>query len=125
MKKTIAYMLVAMLVLLIAASMVYAATPEQKAPPAGPRQHITLTDAQKQELVPLHNQILETRKQITQKYVDWGYLTQEQADERNTRMQEHMNKMQSGEWKGHGMMGKGHHSGQKPCCQQQAPAANQ
>jgi hypothetical protein len=122
MKRTIAYATIAMLVLLIAASLVYAATPEQVAPPAGPhRQHITLTDAQKQELAPLQNQMLEIRKQMTQKYVDWGYITQEQADERNARMQDRMNKMQSGDrnWKGHGR------TGRAPCQQQQTPAANQ
>lgn len=136
MKKIVAYITVAALVLVIAASLVvYAAPPETAPGPGGPRgQAVTLTDAQKQELAPLYDKMFETRKQITQKYVDWGYMTQEQADKRSAWMKErhdwHMkNGFGPGMGRGPGMMGKGP-GGRGPCAQQQqapqqAPAANQ
>ncbi len=134
MKKTIAVITVAALVLVVAASLVVSAAPGQPGPQ---RQIPTLTDAQKQELAPLYNQMTEIQKQITQKYVDFGYITQWQADQRNTMMQERMNqRLQNGFIPGMGK-GFGHHGprhgfgpgfgpGNAPCFQQQQqPPANQ
>lgn len=118
--------LIALLALAFAVSLVSAA------PPVVP-QTVTLTDAQKQELVPLYNQMIEIRKQILQKFVADGVMTQADADQRVTWMQEHMNdRMQNGMIGGPGMgrapgmMGYGH--GRGPGCGargQQQPLVNQ
>ncbi len=138
-KKLIATITVAALVLVAAASLVVSAAPGQN--PAAPPQGWTpptLTDAQKQELAPLYNQMIETQKKITQKYVDFGYITQWQADQRNAMMQERMNQRMEngfipgmgrgfGPRHGHGPgFGRGGFGpGNGPCFQQQPPAANQ
>lgn len=127
MKKTIAYITIAALVLVVAASLVVSAAPPQTPPgPRGPQgQAVTLTDAQKQELAPLHDKMFETRKQIMQKYVDWGYVTQEQADQRAAWMKERHDRMVKdgfgpGMGRGPGMMGgKGPGGGRGQCWQQQ------
>ncbi len=126
MKKTVAYVTLVAMVLVVAASLVASAAPGQN-PPLGPqRQAITLTDEQKKELAPLYEKMFETRKAIMQKYVDFGYMTQEQADQRAAWMKERMS-----QGYGPGMMGKGFGRGpgfgqgwRGPCFQQQ-PAANQ
>jgi hypothetical protein len=137
MKKTIAVVTVAALVLVIAASLVASAAPGQNQPLGPQRQIPTITEAQKQELAPLYSQMIEIQKQITQKYVDFGYITQWQADQRNAFMKERMeqrlqNGFIPGMGRGHGMMGKGpgfgrggFGPGNGPCFQQQQPAANQ
>lgn len=132
MKKNMLVALVSLLVLAFAVSLVSAASPVSQ-PPYG--QPITLTDEQKQELVPLYNQMIDTKKQILQKFVANGVITQADADQRIAWMQERMNNgMQNGMMgmgRGHGMMGKGNGNGKGPgngICprgQQQAPAVNQ
>ena len=87
MKKTMLAALAALLVLAFAVSMVSAAKPAAQ-PPQPFAQAVTLTDAQKQELAPLFNQMAEIRKQIIQKQVSFGNLTQEQADQRIAWMQQ-------------------------------------
>jgi hypothetical protein len=131
MKKTIALATVAVMVLLIAGAIVYAAAPEQATP--GRYQPPTLTDSQKQELAPLYQQALDTQKQVLQKYVDFGYITQWQADQQAAMMKDRMDQRlqqgfipgMMGPRHGHGMMGKGPGFGHGPCAQQQAPGANQ
>jgi len=120
MKKTIAIALSALLVLAFAVSLVNAAPPAVQPQQVAP-QAVTLTDAQKQELVPLYNQMMEIRKQILQKYVADGVMTQADADQRIARMQEHMNyRLQNGlvggpgMGRGHGMMGPGPGQGKCP-----------
>ena len=110
MKKSVVVTLVSLLVLAIAVS-VSAAT---NTSPSGKFQPFacgaaTLTDAQKQELAPFFNQMndlrkqmLENRKQVIQKQVSFGVLTQEQADQHIAFMQQ---RMENGP--GSGMMGKG------------------
>lgn len=58
-----------------------------------------LTEAQKQEVAPLmnqmndlHKQMFEVRKQMLQKQVEFGNLTQEQANQRIQQMNERMEK---------------------------------
>ncbi|MBP1764375.1 MAG: hypothetical protein H6Q65_1433 [Firmicutes bacterium] len=120
MKKPIAIALSALLVLAFAVSLVNAAPPAVQAQQTAP-QTVSLTDAQKQELVPLYNQMMEIKKQILQKYVADGVMTQADADQRITRMQEHMNyRMQNGfvggpgMGRGHGMMKPGQGQGNCP-----------
>ncbi|WP_425060523.1 hypothetical protein SCACP_12460 [Sporomusa carbonis] len=107
MKKSLFIAVVGLLVLAFAASMVYAATPTN-VPPFALNQ-ANLTDAQKQELAPLFNQMndlrkqmFEVRKQVIQKQVEFGNLTQEQADQRIAWMKE---RLENGF--GPGMMGRG------------------
>ncbi|MDT8900012.1 YckD family protein [Anaeroselena agilis] len=102
MKKTIAYVTLAAMVLVVAASLVASAAPAQTPPFGQQRQAITLTDDQKKELAPLYDQLFETRKAIMQKYVDFGYMTQEQADQRIAWMKDRMS-----QGYGPGMMGRG------------------
>lgn len=132
MKKTIVFVTFAAMVLVIAASFVNAAPTQTPSP--GPRancpgfQATPLTGDQKQQMEPLYNQMLETKKQMLQKYVEFGQLTQEQADQRLAWMKERMaNRMQYGACQGGpGMKGFGH-KGHGPWQQQpaqQPPAAN-
>ncbi len=99
MKKSIIIAVVSLLVLAFAASLVYAETATDFPPFA--RNQVRLTDAQRQELAPLFSQMFETKKNIIQKQVEFGNLTQEQADQRITWMKERAEK-------GDGMMGRGH-----------------
>lgn len=112
MKKITVFLITGLLVLAIAASVAFAG------PGRGPAincQSVAMTDAQKEELVPLQNQMLELRKQMLAKQVQWGNLTQEEADQRITWMKERMEK-------GYGpgmMMGRGPGRGHGPMWQQQ------
>jgi hypothetical protein len=108
MKKPLLIAVVSLLVLAFAVAMVSAATPTTNIPPFA-RNQANLTDAQKQELAPLFNQMndlskqmVEVRKQVIQKQVEFGNLTQEQADQRIAWMQERME-----QGFGPGMMGRG------------------
>ncbi|GMB00978.1 DUF2680 domain-containing protein [Pelosinus sp. IPA-1] len=128
MKKIVFLTIVGLLTLAFVASLVSAATPPQAPQPYG--QQVTLTDQQKQELTPLFNQMMELKKQILQKFVADGTMTQADADQRAAWMQERMNdRMQNGivggPGMGHGpgMMGSGHGRGPGygPRGQQQPP----
>ena len=109
MKKTILITIVSLLVLAFAVAMVSAATPKTDFAPFAQSQ-VNLTDAQKQELAPMLNQMtdlrkqmFEVQKQIIQKQVSFGNLTQEQADQRTAWMQQRIDQGFSGP----GMMGRG------------------
>lgn len=127
MKKALILTLVGLLALAFAASFASAATPPTQ--PPGASQQVTLTDAQKQELQPLFNQMMEIKKQILQKLVADGTMTQADADQRAAWMQERMNyRMQNGMIGGHGMgpgHGRGPGNGYGPRAQQQPPVSNQ
>ena len=117
MKKALLLTIIGLLALAFAVSLVSAATAPAQ-PSQANSQPITLTDVQKQELVPLFNQMMEIRKQILQKFVADGVMTQADADQRAAWMQERMNdRMQNGmvggPGMGHGpgMMGPGHGKG--------------
>lgn len=135
MKKALLATLAGLLMLALAVSFASAATPPAQ-PPQPYAQPITLTDAQKQELVPLFNQMMEIKKQILQKFVADGVMNQADADQRAAWMQERMNyRMQNGivgglgMGRGPGMMGPGHGRGPGygygPRGQQQPPVSNQ
>jgi hypothetical protein len=133
MKKTIALVTIAAFVLLAAASFVSAAPTDTAPRFDGPQgQAITLTDDQKKELAPIYDKMLDVQKEMLQKYVSFGYLTQEQADQRAAFMKERMAWHQQNGI-GPGMMGRGHGMGKGPGfgpggrgpCGQQAPATNQ
>lgn len=117
MKKALLITIAGLLVLAFAISFASAATPPAQ-PPHPYGQPITLTDAQKQDLVPLFNQMMEIKKQILQKLVSDGVMTQADADQRAAWMQERMSyRMQNGcvggpgMGRGPSMMGPGHGRG--------------
>lgn len=140
MKKTIAFITIAALVLVIAASLASAAPTGNQAPYprfGGPQgQAITLTDDQKNELAPIYDKMLDVQKELLQKYVSFGYLTQEQADQRFAWMKERMAWHQQNGF-GPGMMGRGpgfgpgmgrgpgFGPGGRGACWQQQPTVNQ
>lgn len=88
MKKTTKVITVALVVIALGAAIVSAAPGFGPMAAGGPGQAVTLTDAQKQELVPIYNQMFELRKQVMQKYVGFGTMTQEQANWRIGAMKE-------------------------------------
>lgn len=122
MKKAILFTVVGLLVLAFALSMVSAATNPVEIPPCA-YQQANLTDAQKQEMLPLwnqmadlHSQMFEVRKQMIQKQVSFGNMTQEEANQRIAWMQE-----RKGKGFGPGMMegrGPGMMRGRSMCQQQ-------
>ncbi|HWR38520.1 MAG TPA: DUF2680 domain-containing protein [Patescibacteria group bacterium] len=133
MKKTIALIMAGLLVLAVGTAVI-AAEPA-KAPMGmngmncpGGHKMMQLTDEQRQEMLPLMNQMMEIKKQMLAKQVAWGNLTQEQADQMIAHMQDRMAKgpgagpMMGGPGKMHG--GHGGFGGQgqtPPCLGQQAP----
>lgn len=108
MKKASIYLLVGVLVLSLAGSVAMAAPMMQNQNgwycPYWGQQQANLTDAQKQDLAAYQNQMLEAKKQMLQKQVEWGWMTQAQADQYITAMRQHM---VNGAMYGHGMMGGG------------------
>ena len=66
-----------------------AQAPSVQAPaPATPSGPYTLNDQQKKEVQPIYNKILDARKQLIQKYVDYGKITKDQADYYTKRMED-------------------------------------
>ena len=94
MKKVSMFLVVGLLVLGLSGSIVAAApaAPNQTGwnCPYWGQQQANLTDAQKQDLVDYQNQVLESRKQLMQKQVDMGWVTQAQADQYIAAMNQHM-----------------------------------
>ena len=73
---------------------------------------VQLTEDQKQQLVPLWEQLRDTQKQIVQKKAEMGVLTQEQADAVKERIEaRHQNKVENGDGMG---FGAGKHGGRGP-----------
>lgn len=71
-----------------------------------------LTDEQRQQIAQWQNQMLDNRKQVLQKQVEWGWITQAQADQQMAYMQQWQSNgygmwMSGGSMMGHGMMGHG------------------
>jgi len=60
-----------------------------------------LTDDQKAQVATWNQQMLDQRKQMLQKQVEWGYMTQAQADQQSSWMDQ---QMANGTF-GNGMMG--------------------
>ncbi|MFS0865436.1 YckD family protein [Fredinandcohnia sp. 179-A 10B2 NHS] len=54
---------------------------------------VELSDAQKKELDAIYLELLETKKKIINKYVEYGVLTQEKADKRLKWFEEHYSKV--------------------------------
>ena len=108
MKKTMLITVVGLLMLAFAATMVSAGPNPGRMCLGGNQPN--LTDAQKAEVAPLmtemndlHAKMFEVHKAMIQKQVGFGNMTQAQADECLTRMQENR-----GPGNGPGMMKRGH-----------------
>jgi hypothetical protein len=74
----------------------------------GPGQQVNLTDEQKAQIATWQQERLEHRKQVLQKQVEWGWITQAQADERISFMEQRQKDGNFG-WmgRGNGHMGRG------------------
>lgn len=125
MKKTILVTMTALLLLAFAATMVSAGPNPDRVHPFWGSQ-AKLTDAQKAEMTPyfdkmkdLRLQMFEVRKEMIQKQVEFGNITQEEADQHIARMQE---RMENGQQRGFGKMGRGPGANGCPMAPQQ-PAA--
>lgn len=93
---------------------------------AAPGQQVNLTDDQKAQIATWQQERYEHRKQVLQKKVEWGWITQAQADEQISFMQQ---RQKDGNFGMKGMMGpgQGHHGrGMGPmngnCINNNAPA---
>ncbi|WP_371366744.1 hypothetical protein SRRS_09880 [Sporomusa rhizae] len=94
MKKITGFALVGVLVLSLAGAVVFAAPkgdfgPGGFCPPVGPNgQQVTLNDEQKAQFAAWHQERIEQEKQVLKKQVEWGWITQEQADQRIAFMEQ-------------------------------------
>ena len=52
------------------------------------QQATNLTDEQKQQIATWQNQLIDNRKQVLKKQVEWGWITQVQADQQIANMQQ-------------------------------------
>lgn len=113
MKKTMLYILTFTVMLALASPLVVNAAPwggrggpgSPAAPAATAYAPAALTPQQIDELRPLYQQMVDVQKQILQKYVDFGYITQAAADQRAAWLQQMMDyRLQNGYGPGFGMM---------------------
>ncbi|WP_449539320.1 DUF2680 domain-containing protein [Ferdinandcohnia sp. Marseille-Q9671] len=65
---------------------------------------VELTEQQKQELDVLYKELLETKKTLLNKYVEYGVLSKEKADKKLAWLEEHYQKV-----KEHGYVPMHHH----------------
>lgn len=122
MKKLTLFSLIGLLVLSLAGAVALAAPganpgqPGNFCPAFGANgQQINLTDEQKAQIETWHKERLEHRKQVLTKQVEWGWLTQAQADQQISAMEQRqkdgIGRMGMGSGRGHGM---GHGRGMGP-----------
>jgi hypothetical protein len=111
MKKVTLFALVALLAVSVS-GLAIAAPVQDPAPTPGNgycpyygQTYSNLTDDQKAQMAAWQQQRLDQRKQMLQKQVEWGYMTQAQADQQITWMEQ---QVANGTY-GHGMMGMGMH----------------
>lgn len=116
MKKITGFALTGALVLTLAGAVAFAAPGNNFAancPFVGgagqPGQQVNLTDEQKTQISAWQQERMEHKKQVLKKEVEWGWITQAQADEHIAFMEQHL-KDGKGGMMGMmgGMMGRGH-----------------
>lgn len=92
------------------------ATNETPAPADTTKQteEVKLTEAQKGELAKLHKNLLEQKKQLIQKYVEFNVLPKEKGDEMIQRYEEHYKMLEENGFIYKGGPGKGHHGPHNP-----------
>lgn len=74
----------------------------------GEKPKVELTEKQKQELDELYQELLKTKKEIINKYIEFGVLTKEKGDKKLNWLDEHYQKI-----KEHGYIPKHHHKKHK------------
>lgn len=52
------------------------------------QQATNLTDEQKQQITSWQSQVVDNRKQVFNKQIEWGWITQAQADQQISNMQQ-------------------------------------
>lgn len=55
---------------------------------------VTLTEAQQAEIGAIHKELLAKQKQLIQKYVEFGALSKEKADQVNNHFEKHYERME-------------------------------
>ncbi|MFT4416738.1 YckD family protein [Fredinandcohnia humi] len=105
MRRFITFGLVALLGLTIFGGTLTSAEMDSK---DGERAKIELTDEQKQELDALYKDLLEARKAILDKYVEYGVLSKGEAEKKLAWLEEHYTKV-----KEHGYLPPMHHKWDK------------
>lgn len=114
MKKITVVALIGVLVLSLAGSVALAAPGDAYGPggfcPAfGTNgQQVNLTSEQKAQLDSWHKERMEQRKQVLKRQVEWGWLTQEQADQEISYMEQYQKDGYGGMGMGPGRMHGGH-----------------
>ncbi|MFA5384183.1 MAG: DUF2680 domain-containing protein [Eubacteriales bacterium] len=98
MKKPLLIAIAALLLIVVSMSVAFAKnnTENQQAPNAAFQKNYLaqkLTDAQKADLYKTAQQMLDLKKQMIQKYVDFGVITQDQANLMIKKMTDSFNKM--------------------------------
>ena len=131
MKKTVIFVLIGVLAVSLAGAVAFAAPgidpgqPGAFCPAWGSNndRQATLTDEQKTQMETWHKARVEQRKQELQKQVEWGWLTQAQADQKISWLEQH-HSGNDGMGPGRGMMGHGHGMGAMTdgCSYNAAPA---
>lgn len=118
MRKFTSFALIGALVLSLAGAVAFAAAGNNTGaacPFTGPvGQQANLTDEQKAQITTWQQERLEHSKQVLQKKVEWGWITQAQADEQISFMEQRQkdgNFGMMGMGRGHGHMGQGHGMG--------------
>ena len=114
MKKFTSFAIIGTLVLSLAGAVAFAAPGNnlgQACPFFGAAGHqANLTDEQKAQIATWQQERFEHRKQVLQKKVEWGWITQAQADEQISFMEQRQkdgNFGMMGMGRGHGHMGQG------------------
>ncbi len=115
MKKTVVIIIIGVLAVALAGAVALAAPgndpgqPGAVCPAWGPNndRQANLTDEQKAQMETWHQARVEQRKQELQKQVEWGWLTQAQADQEINWLEQH-HSGNFGMGPGRGMMGHGH-----------------
>ena len=62
---------------------------EQSKPPVEPEKQIQLTESQKAELAEIYQDLMEEKKELIQKYVEFGVLSKEKGDKIIQKFEEH------------------------------------
>ena len=91
--KKLVFSLLAFTFLLTAGFNVSALANETKAAPEQEKT-VTLTQAQQAEIGAIHKELLAKQKQLIQKYVEFGALSKEKADQVNNHFEKHYERME-------------------------------
>ena len=86
MKKTLLVLLMLLLSGSLVENIVSADADDQTGYCPNIQQATNLTDEQKQQIASWQSQLIDNRKQVFKKQVEWGWITQAQADQQISNM---------------------------------------